>query len=430
MDRIISMLKEKLKIPPESTFILAISGGIDSMVMLSLLKKSSFNLVVVHFNHLKRTESVIEKDLVESYCQDNEIPFHYYTIKIKKGNFHHQAHQMRNFYLNEVATIHSTAYILTAHHLDDLFESILIKLTRGSNLLGYSGMQLMHSRDNFTYTKPLLYVTKQEILDYAAKHDVSYLVDRSNEGNSFLRNRYRHAVVPIMKQENEQLLQHVKHYHHQITNAFTYIRKTTISLIKKDMSINIAQFITLDQVIQDDIIAYLIEYYQLTLSSEIIRKIKKMLSSSKPNQSYKLSNNYQFVKSYNNAYIKPINTVKMGKVEVKEGEIILKNVSIFTFSHKSTVKTTHFTKLCYNKLAFPLWLRPRLDGDLLAYDYGHKKLKNLLIDLKVPTEERKKLWVLTDSNNTVLWVEKYFLNKTLGTDNELYFQIKENLKNA
>lgn len=424
MKQIISMLNRKLKIKPKSTLILSISGGIDSMVMLSLFLNSPFKLVVVHFNHLKRKESVIEKDLVEAYCLTHEIPFHYYTIKIKSGNFHHQAHHMRNYYLNEVATIYQTPYILTAHHLDDLFENILIKLTRGSNLLGYSGMQLIHSDSSYTYVKPFLFTTKQEILDYALTHNVKYLVDRSNEENYFLRNRYRHAVIPVMKQENEQLLDQIKHYHHQITNAFNYIRETSKLLVKKDMSIDIDKYKKYDPVIQDDIIAYLIEHYKLTLTSETIKKIKKMLHSNKPNQTYKLSKNHQFIKAYNNAYIQPITPIKNIRIKVVEGDNDLENVSIFTFSHKLTTETTHFMKLCYNKLAFPLWIRHREDGDLLTYDYGHKKLKKLLIDQKVPNEQRRKLWLLTDNNNTVLWVENHYKNQTLGNNETLYFKIK------
>ena len=100
MNKVIPLLRTELKIPSKSTLILSVSGGVDSMVMLSVLMKSTYKLVVVHFNHLKRDASVIEKDLVEAFCQKNEIPFHYYTISVKNGNFHHQAHQMRALFVS------------------------------------------------------------------------------------------------------------------------------------------------------------------------------------------------------------------------------------------------------------------------------------------------------------------------------------------
>ena len=430
MNKVITLLRTELKIPTKSTLILSVSGGVDSMVMLSVLLKSTYKLVVVHFNHLKREASVIEKDLVESFCLKHEIPFHYYTISVRSGNFHHQAHQMRTFYLNEVANIYKTPYILTAHHLDDLFENVLIKLTRGSNLLGYAGMQLMHADEHFTYIKPLLYTSKHDILEYAQINKVPFLQDESNEENFYLRNRYRHAIVPIMKQENEQLLEQIRHYHNQVTHAFEFIRKTTKSIIKNDMVIPIEQFKLLDEAVKDDIIAYIIESFNLTLSNEIIQKIKKMLMSSKPNQLYKLSKEYEFVKAYQKAYIKKLSHIKPVKIKIKEGENDILNMAIFTFSSKSIANTEEFTKLCYNKLAFPLYLRHREDGDLLAFEYGHKKLKKLLIDLKIPKEERKNLWVLTDKDDHILWVEKYYTNQTLGSSSCAYLKINEVEKHA
>ena len=81
-------------------------------------------------------------------------------------------------------------------------------------------------------------------------------------------------------------------------------------------------------------------------------------------------------------------------------------------------------------MAFPLILRHRVEGDTLAYAYGHKKLKKLLIDHKVPTAKRDSLWVLTDHDNVILWVENLYINQTLGNDHSLYFKLKEVNKNA
>ena len=100
-------------------------------------------------------------------------------------------------------------------------------------------------------------------------------------------------------------------------------------------------------------------------------------------------------------------------------------MAIFTFFHKSVDNPAELIKLCYNELAFPLWLRHREDGDVLSYNYGHKKLKKLLIDKKIPMEERESLWVLTDNNHQVLWVENHYLNQELGNKNTLYFQLKK-----
>jgi tRNA(Ile)-lysidine synthetase-like protein len=424
MLNITSLFKNELKLNIKTPLIVSVSGGMDSMALLHLLKDSSFKIVVVHFNHLKRDESVIEKDLVESYCKEHKIPFHYYTVNVDEGNFHNQAHHLRNHYLIEVSKMYKSPYILTAHHQDDLLENILIKLTRGSNLLGYAGMQMVYKTSKEIFIKPLLYNSRSEIEAYVKENKIPYLDDSSNEENYYLRNRYRHAVIPIMKQENEQLLDQVKQFHHQISKAFHFIRNQTKKLINEN-HIPLDVFLEQDEAIQDDMIAFLLEKYKIVFTYETIRKINKMLSSTKPNQTYKLSNDCHLIKSYNLVYVESIATKKQDHYILKDGANRIENMAIFTLLNNSNTNTENFNKLCYNKLAFPLILRHRLDGDNLSFTYGHKKLKKLLIDLKVPMKKRDGLWVLVDKNKTILWVQDYYTNQTLGNAKELYINYEE-----
>jgi tRNA(Ile)-lysidine synthetase-like protein len=247
--------------------------------------------------------------------------------------------------------------------------------------------------------------------------------DESNEENTYLRNRYRHAVVPIMKQENPQLLEQVKQYHFQISDAFRFIRETSLQHIS-DSTFNLNVYKTLNSVIQNDMIACLLENNHIDITFDKITKINQMLNSDAPNQTYRLSHKYVFVKAYDKASIESLTYVEPVFHKLKIGPNKFKNVDFFTFLNDSTLNTEEFTKLCYNELAFPLWFRHRLNGDILAFDYGHKKLKKLLIDKKVPMKKRDELWVLTDDNNQILWVQNHYLNKTLGNKNTLYFQLK------
>ncbi len=425
MDPTIDLLNQLIKNVKNQKLILSVSGGIDSMVMLHLLHSHNYHIEVVHFNHQKREQSKLEATLVQSYCEKHHIPYHYYLIDVlDHGNFHHQAHILRKHYLLQVAKEVKSKYILTAHHLDDLLESILIKLTRGSNLLGYAGMQPIYEKNHIFYVKPLLYTSKQDILSYAIKHKIPYLSDESNEQDTYLRNRYRHAISPIMKQENQQLLEQVKQYHHQLSDAFIYIRKQSI-LTLVDNQIIISKFKDLDTVIQHDMIAYLLEENQVEASYEKIMSIKHMLLSKNPNQSIRLNHQYAFIKAYDHASIEEHEHTEPQFIELKIGENHVKNMGVFTFFHETDTITEELQKLCYNKLAFPLWLRHRLNGDTLTFDYGHKKLKKLLIDQKVPMNKRDQLWILTDNDNQILWVEHYYLNKSIGQQNTLYFQIKK-----
>ncbi|MFA6800979.1 MAG: tRNA lysidine(34) synthetase TilS [Acholeplasmataceae bacterium] len=425
MNTIIDLINQSLNNLKKHKLILSVSGGVDSMVMLHLLYSQNYDIEVVHFNHQKREHSVDEAKMVQAFCEDKHIPYHYFLIQANEpGNFHHQAHLLRKHYLLDVAKTTQSKYIITAHHLDDLLESILIKMTRGSNLLGYAGMQPIYEKNHIYYVKPLLYVSKQDLIAYAAEHQVPYLDDESNEQDAYLRNRYRHAIVPIMKQENPQLLEQIKQYHLQLSDAFKFIRKISISTIEHQ-EINIDEFKKLDPVIQNDSIAYLLENYPIESTYEKVLSIKQMLLSKSPNQSIRLSHQYAFVKAYKKASIETFSSVEPVFYEIKKGDNKPKNMDFFTFLFETSNDTKDLQKLCYNELAFPLWLRHRLDGDLLTYDYGHKKLKKLLIDQKVPMKKRDQLWILTDDNNQILWVENYYLNKFIGENHTLYFKIEK-----
>src|SRR5690554_4951409 len=156
----------KLSLSPTNTYILAVSGGIDSMVLFDLFIKHKYKFVVVHFNHQKRTESLEDHKLIEGLCLLHQIPYHYIKLNIKSGNFQEMSRNARYLHLEEIADTYQTPYIVTAHHLDDLAETILMKLIRGSNLLGYSGMQETTQIDKYTYLKPLLHRTRADILKH------------------------------------------------------------------------------------------------------------------------------------------------------------------------------------------------------------------------------------------------------------------------
>ncbi len=426
MEKEITRLLINYGISKRDLLILSISGGIDSMSMLDFFVRQNYNVEVVHFNHQKREQSAQEADLIKHYCATHSIPYHYYTIDIDEGNFHHQAHMLRQQYLHDVAKVSKSSYVLTAHHLDDLLESILIKLTRGSNILGYAGMQPYHIDKHVKFVKPLLYISKEQIKEYAVAHEVAYLDDESNDSEAYLRNRYRHAIVPIMKQENSHLLIQAKQFHHQLSTAFHFIRKTSIAYLNHGSSLDIPSFLELDNAIQDDVIAYLLESYHIQLSYEKIQTLKNILHTNAPNKTYRINHDHFFVKHYNKAEIKLLEPIPDVLIKVAEGDTKLPNMAIFTFFSNSFINTEEMEKLCYNKLAFPLWLRYRKDGDMLSYNYGHKKLKKLLIDEKVPMLTRNQLWLLTDSNGEILWVQDYYINETLGNENKLYFKLKEN----
>lgn len=415
---------DDLKIDKNKPLIVAVSGGVDSMVLIDLLYKAKYKVIITHFNHQTRKENEKERDLVISYAIDKNIPYFVYSLKIRSGNFHEKARNERYLKLKEVAKTHKTKYIVTAHHLDDLAETVLMKITRGSNLYGYAGIHKIVNEDDFIYLKPLLENTKQEIIDYAFKNEIKYLEDTSNYKDSYMRNRYRHTIIPIMKQENSNLLNSFNNYHNQVANAFNYIRKNAIKHLD-GLKIKLNTFNKQDIAIKNEMIAYLLEQYEIDFTYDLVIKINQILSNNKPNQTYNLSRNYVLIKSYNEAFIEEKTNKISFEVPLKMKENTLPNMKKITLLNNISHNNINKIKICYNELTLPLIARTRKNGDVVKFKYGHKKVKDLLIDLKIPRHLRDDLIVITDSSNTILYIENAYLNETLGNKNNIYIKIGE-----
>ena len=144
----INSVNDLLKDHKNEKIVVSVSGGVDSLVLFFILLNLGYDLVLVHFNHQKRDNSILEADYLKTLCEELNVPFEYFILDIKK-DFHNEAHHLRKKYLTEVATKYNTNIILTAHHANDLLESILLKIARGSNLVGYAGLTHKYIKDGY-----------------------------------------------------------------------------------------------------------------------------------------------------------------------------------------------------------------------------------------------------------------------------------------
>ncbi|MFP7699496.1 tRNA lysidine(34) synthetase TilS [Candidatus Phytoplasma pyri] len=401
-------------------YVISVSGGVDSMVLLNVLFYKNIRLVVVHFNHLKRKESYKDKILVENYCLKNKIPFFYFEIKLSLNNFQNEARLLRQKNLQSVAFRYRTNYIITAHHLDDLAENIFMKISRGSSLLGYSGgMQIKQKISDFYFLKPFLYVTKKDILNYAQKNNINYLDDITNNLNIYKRNEIRNQIIPWFKKDIN-FLKHIKIYHFQILATYEFIRNETKNFLKLQNSnfFCLKIFLNLQLAVQKDIILFLLEnkniFKNFNLLEDIIKGLKE---KNKPNLFWDLSKNFQFIKSYNKFFLldKTKNFLKKFKKPILCMVLFLELIN-FIFDH--------ICKIYYDNLLLPLKLRHRKQGDVVKFLYGTKKLKSFLIEKKIPLYKRDELWLIVDNQNQILWIPKIYINKTLGKKNNCYLVLK------
>ena len=162
------------------TIVVATSGGPDSMCLLSILNnlkdKYKLQIICAHVNHGLRQESNDEKKFVENYCVINNLIFEYMKIdSYTKDKFsENEGRSKRYAFFQELMNKYNAKYLFTAHHGDDLIETIMMRIVRGSNLKGYIGIKLI----NNNIVRPLLFVDKKEIINYLNEHNISYVTDK------------------------------------------------------------------------------------------------------------------------------------------------------------------------------------------------------------------------------------------------------------
>ena len=182
-------------------YVVAVSGGVDSMVLLDVLTKlPGVDLVVAHFEHGIREDSDEDRKLVEKAAAAYDVPFIYERGNLGAGVSESWAREVRYTFLNKVLEETGSQAIITAHHQDDMLETAIINMTRGT---GRKGLSSMAGGD---VVRPLLSYSKQEILDYARANNITWHEDSTNGNDAYLRNYIRHQVLPRLDDASKQQL--------------------------------------------------------------------------------------------------------------------------------------------------------------------------------------------------------------------------------
>ena len=204
---------------PDSKLLLAVSGGADSMALLAsmacLPEQERPAFAVVHVHHHLREESDEELEMVQGYCAERSIPFyakHWQAERHPVRNVEQAARDFRYSFFAEMLQRLQATHVLTAHHADDQLETILMRLVRGSTLQGMTGIARSRPFKGGKLVRPLLAFQKQELYAFCAEENIPYREDATNQETSFTRNRYRQLVVPLLKEENEQVTRHFSEF--------------------------------------------------------------------------------------------------------------------------------------------------------------------------------------------------------------------------
>ena len=406
------MLKEK------DTIVVGVSTGPDSMALLYLLmeirKKINISIVCAHVNHNVRKESKDEAIFLEDYCKKNDIFFE--AMKIEKygdDNFHNEARTIRYDFFEGLVKKYNANYLMTAHHGDDLMETILMRLVRGSTLRGYGGFDSCIDKGSYKILRPLIYATKDEIEQFDIKHSIPYFVDSSNKKDKYTRNRFRHVVLPFLKEEDKNVHEKFLKFSKTIYEYDNYISEQTkleFSKIYVDNKLSLTGYQTLPELLKDKILYSLLEniYFDdlILVNDKHIELIKKLIDSNKKNSYIYLPNNIKIVKIYDT-----LEVVREGDNEDSYNIEVTDYVELPNGKHLEMLSEcdTNGNDICRldsKTIVLPLHVRTRKNGDKMSLKgtIGHKKIKDILIDAKIPMKDRNIAPIVVDSNNNIVWV--------------------------
>lgn len=426
MNDVLKDIKNQIK--QNETIIVACSGGPDSMALLSLFINQNIKVICAHVNHKLRKESEKEAQMVKAFCKENKIPFEYMEIKDYKGNTENYARKKRYQFFETLIKKHKASYLLTAHHGDDLTETILMRLIRGSSLKGYAGFQKITEKKAYKIYRPLIIKTKEEILNYVKENKIPYAIDKTNETDDYTRNRMRKYILPYLKKENKNVHLKFLKFNEKINETEKYFQtiiEKNIKEIYKNKILNITKLTKEEPLIQKKIIEYILnDEYQsdiTKITDKHINQILKIINSSKPNQKIYLPNKKVFQKQYTKAFIKTENKEKTYNYILKDKVILPSNHKIEII--KNTTDTSNFvTKLNTKEIEMPLHIRTKQNGDKITLKglNKQKKLKDIFINEKIPQEKRNTWPVLTDSKGQIIWLPGLKKSKFDKSNSENY----------
>ncbi len=303
-------------IPKDSTIIVGFSGGPDSLCLLHQLNtvKDELNLklIAAHLNHGWRDDAAHDVLYCHNVCNEWGIDFeqgHAQDLEqlVKKtGSKEDIGRRMRRMFYKQVAEKHGAQAIALGHHQNDQIENFFIRMIRGTTLTGLAGMQEQQG----IYIRPLLDVTKEEIVAYLNEYHLAYLVDPSNSNEEFLRNRIRAHVVPALSRCDTRAMHNVMRSFEHVKNAETFLQKLTLetfkALLVKELpaTIDLKKFDALDRFLQYRILQHWITSFapSFTLTESFLDEIMRFLESPRGG-SHQLGTGWYMIKKQGHAHI-------------------------------------------------------------------------------------------------------------------------------
>ncbi|MDU8886280.1 tRNA lysidine(34) synthetase TilS [Yeosuana sp. MJ-SS3] len=406
----------KLDFLKESKLLIAISGGIDSVVLTHLCAKTNFNISLAHCNfNLRGKESDADEDFILKLAENLNLEVFIQNFSTedyaneKKLSIQMAARELRYHWFVELAEQLNFDYILTAHHADDNLETFLINLTRGTGLDGLTGIPEINDK----IVRPLLKFSREHIEAYAKDNNLNWREDSSNASTKYVRNKLRHEVIPNLKEINSQLLQsfnntlqHLKDVNEIVEDRIEAVSDDVVKHISKsEIHYNIAEIQKLNN--PKAYLYELLKDYNFNEWDDVLNLLKAQSGKFITSDSHRLLKDREKLilskKHSDNYNVISISEVSQ-HIEIPIGRLNLELVK--------QIEETGISSIYVDKdlLKFPLYVRQWEKGDYF-YPFGmhgKKKLSKYFKDEKLSLLEKENTWLLC-SENDIVWI----INKRL-----------------
>ncbi len=434
IDKFLENISAKQLFEPHQKVLLAVSGGIDSMVMLYLFEKSGFDYGIVHCNfQLRGDESDGDEEFVKRQVSIHGVPSHFKRFdtdeyaQLNGISIEMAARELRYEYFEKIRTEYQYDFIATAHHLDDLIETFFLNLTRKTGIKGLTGIKDKTGR----IIRPVLFASREEIQNYAAKNYIEFREDSTNSEVVYQRNFLRHRILPLFTELNPSFkknilasIENLKDAENVYSGYFETEKKLVTEIATDSLIIDIEKLIKSAHP-KLLLLEILTEY---NFNSSVVDEVFQSLHGEPGKQFY--SKTHRLVKDREKFFIMPVEE-KQNKIYYIEADDIELFAPFYISVEKLPAKDFKIRKeqsiacLDLDKLEFPLLIRKWQEGDYfqpLGMN-GFKKLSDFFIDEKVPVHQKQNTWLLC-SGEKIVWV----MGMRIDNRYKITFQTKKVIK--